>query len=82
MLSLNKKIEFLLIINIVTLKRMSSALVELAPCVVGEQAPLKIQTMVMKKSKKTCAICIEGFQEEQIIKKLYCSHIFHRKCLK
>ena len=36
----------------------------------------------MKRSKKTCAICIEGFEEEQIIKKLYCSHIFHRKCLK
>lgn len=58
---------------------MSSA-IENAPSTFHET--LKIQTMIMKRSKKTCAICMEGFEEEQIIKKLYCSHIFHRKCLK
>ena len=28
-----------------------------------------------------CPICIDGFNKEQIILKLYCNHIYHRECL-
>lgn len=45
-------------------------------------APPKVRTMVMKKSNKNCAICLEKFEEDQIIKKLECEHIFHRMCFK
>lgn len=30
----------------------------------------KVKLMIMKKSSRTCPICIEGFSQDQIIKKL------------
>lgn len=68
-----------IIILILLLFTMSSVALEIPPL---HKPHLKIRTMIMKKSTKTCAICIEGFAEDQIIKKLECGHIFHRCCLK
>jgi hypothetical protein len=29
----------------------------------------------------TCAICLDKYQQNQLLKKLTCSHVFHRKCI-
>jgi E3 ubiquitin-protein ligase DOA10 len=42
----------------------------------------RVKTLVMKKSSKTCPICIEGFKEDELIKQLPCRHIYHRGCIK
>lgn len=44
--------------------------------------PPRVKLMVMKRSSKTCSICIEGFELDSIISKLPCQHIYHRGCIK
>ena len=37
---------------------MTSTMIQTLPCHKEKVLPVKIQTLVMKKSSKTCAICI------------------------
>ena len=41
----------------------------------------KLKKMKMGRTKRTCAICIQGFEKDQVIYKLPCGHIFHKHCL-
>jgi DNA-directed RNA polymerase subunit RPC12/RpoP len=34
-----------------------------------------------KKKYNTCSICFDDFKDESIIRKIKCSHIFHKDCI-
>ena len=38
--------------------------------------------MRVGKTTKDCSICMTGFQNKEVIRKLPCGHIFHSKCIK
>ncbi|KAL4464074.1 hypothetical protein ABPG74_006011 [Tetrahymena malaccensis] len=42
----------------------------------------KITTMKIGNTSQTCSICYNGFEKDEIIKKLPCKHIFHLSCIK
>ncbi|EAS07451.3 RING-H2 zinc finger protein (macronuclear) [Tetrahymena thermophila SB210] len=42
----------------------------------------KITTMRIGNTSQTCSICYNGFEKNEIIKKLPCKHIFHLSCIK
>ncbi|KAL4510678.1 hypothetical protein ABPG72_004832 [Tetrahymena utriculariae] len=42
----------------------------------------KITTMKIGNTSQTCSICYNGFEKNEIIKKLPCKHIFHLSCIK
>lgn len=41
-----------------------------------------IKKKVIKRSGSSCIVCLDKYQENQIIRILPCNHIFHYKCLK
>lgn len=42
----------------------------------------KIKKQKIGKTSKTCAICFNNFEKEEIIRVLHCNHFFHNKCIK
>tara|TARA_Y100001973_G_C5003742_1_gene234958 strand:- start:58 stop:444 length:387 start_codon:yes stop_codon:yes gene_type:complete len=40
------------------------------------------EVFIPKEKIETCSICLEDYQEDDIIFKLNCNHIFHKKCFK
>lgn len=60
--------------------------VALLPCLMmmskGEGQRGRVKTLIMRKSSRVCAICMEGFKEDELIKQLPCKHIYHRCCIR
>ncbi|CAG9325237.1 unnamed protein product [Blepharisma stoltei] len=50
---------------------------------INEKFPLVQYSEVSSKtSDKNCAICLDEFLENSLVRKLYCNHIFHDHCIK
>ena len=51
---------------VVSIKEKEMSEVALLPCLFGKHNPMprtnRVKTLIMKKSSKTCPICIEGFK--------------------
>lgn len=75
-----------IICQLINNKQSQMSQIALLPCLQQNTVNLpkvnRVKTLIMKKSSRTCAICIDGFKEQELIMKLPCGHIYHRCCLK
>ena len=41
-----------------------------------------LNTIIIEKNTETCSICLEYYDDKDIITKLQCEHMFHKDCIK
>mmetsp|Transcript_12359 Transcript_12359/g.12384 ORF Transcript_12359/g.12384 Transcript_12359/m.12384 type:complete len:184 (-) Transcript_12359:19-570(-) len=64
-------------------RRQKSRFYGLSLVIINRKFPVVHYSKVSGKlSDKSCAICMEEFQENSLIRRLNCDHIFHDHCIK